>query len=127
MQEISKEFVLIYLKEGKNNLKSTHARLCFPIINRIYKKMSIGIKFPSIKVDKDLIIDGHHRYVASLLSGTKLDTIPYSKTSATVVIDWDAVILDTDDWDTEAKIKMLNEKDAEFNDIQIDKINKLLK
>ena len=127
MQEISKEFVLIYLKEGENNLKSTHARLCFPLIKRIYKKMSIGIKFPSIKVDKDLIIDGHHRYVASLLSGTKLDTIPYSKTSATVVIDWDAVILDTDDWDTEAKIKMLNEKDAEFNDIQIDKINKLLK
>jgi len=127
MHEISKEFVLKYLKEGKNNMKSTHARLCFPIINRIYKKMSIGIKFPSIKVDKDLIIDGHHRYVASLLSGTKLDTIPYNKTSATVVIDWDAVILDTDDWDTEAKIKMLNEKDAEFNDIQIYKINKLLK
>jgi uncharacterized protein (DUF1015 family) len=127
MQEISKEFVLKNLKESKNNLKSTHARLCFPIINRIYKKMSIGIKFPSIKVDKDLIIDGHHRYVASLLSGTKLDTIHYNKTSATVVIDWDVVILDTNDWDTEAKIKMLNEKDAEFNDIQIDKINELFK
>ena len=127
MQQITKEFVLEYLKESEKDLKSTHAKLCFPIINRIYKKMSIGIKFPSIKVDGDLIIDGHHRYIASLLAGITLDTIPSSKTSATVVIGWDAVVLVTDDWDTDAKIRMLNEQDANFNGIDIDKITELLK
>jgi len=89
--------------------------------------MSIGIKFPSIKVDGDLIIDGHHRYLASLLAQTTLDTVPSRKTSATIVIGWDNVILVTDDWDTDAKISMLNEKDANFNGIEIDKITELLK
>ncbi len=89
--------------------------------------MSIGIKFPSIKVDGNLIIDGHHRYIASLLAGTTLDTVPSSKTSATIVIEWDTVILVTEDWDTDAKIKMLNEEDANFNGIEIDKITELLK
>ena len=64
--------------------------------------------------------------MASLLAGTKLDTIPSSKTSATVVYDWDTVILFTDDWDTDEKIKMLNEKDAKFNGIEIEKITELL-
>jgi hypothetical protein len=127
MKQISKEIVLEYLKKSKIDLKSTHVLLCFPIINRIYKKMSIGIKFPSIKVDGDLIIDGHHRYLASLLAGTNLDTVPSSKTSATVVYEWETVILVTDDWDTDAKIRMLNEKDAKFNAIAIEKITELLK
>lgn len=89
--------------------------------------MSIGIKFPSIKVDGDLIIDGHHRYLASLLVGCKLDTAPSIKTSATVEFEWNKVVLDDDDWDTDAKIRMLNEEDAKYNGIKIDKITELLK
>ena len=89
--------------------------------------MSIGIKFPSIKVDGDLIIDGHHRYVASLLAGKALETVPSIKTTATVVSEWNAVTIDVNDWDTEAKIRMLNEEDANFNGIDIDEITKLLK
>ena len=56
-----------------------------------------------------------------------MDTIPSTKTSATVVFEWENVILDSDDWDTDAKIKMLNEEDAIYNGIEIDKINELLK
>ena len=89
--------------------------------------MSIGIKFPSIKVDHGLIIDGHHRYLASLLVGQKLDIAPSIKTSATIVSEWNDITLDTDDWDTEAKIKMLNEEDAKYNGIKADKITELLK
>ena len=89
--------------------------------------MSIGIKFPSIKVDGDFIIDGHHRYIASLLAGVALGRIPSIKTSATVASKWNTVIIDTDDWDTDAKIRMLNEEDANFNGIEIDKIFEILK
>ncbi len=72
MQLISKEFIHKFIKEIKIDLKSTHGKLCFPIINRIYQKMLVGIKFPSIKIDDNLIIDGHHRYLASLLANTDL-------------------------------------------------------
>ena len=89
--------------------------------------MSIGIKFPSIKADGDLIIDGHHRYLASLLAGLTLEIAPSLKTSATVHFEWNVVIIDADDWDTETKIKLLNEEDANFNGIEIDKISELLK
>ncbi len=89
--------------------------------------MSIGIKFPSIKVDGMLIIDGHHRYVASLLSGYTLDTAPSIKTTATIISDWEQVTLDDNDWDTDAKIRMLNEQDAQYNCIDIEKITELFK
>jgi len=73
------------------NLKSTHAKLCFPVIKRLYRKMKIGIKFSGIKVDGDLIIDGHHRYLASLLAGVCLEKHPSNKTSATKVLEWNMV------------------------------------
>lgn len=89
--------------------------------------MSIGVKFPSIKVDDNIIIDGHHRYLASLLAGKTLNIVPSIKTSATIVNGWNAVTLDTEDWDTDAKIRMLNEEDAKYNGIETDKISELLK
>ena len=61
------------------NLKSTHERLCFPVIKRLYTKMKIGIKFSGIKVDGDLIIDGHHRYLASLLAEICPESTPQIK------------------------------------------------
>jgi hypothetical protein len=51
-------YVVNYLLERKLELKSTHSRLCFPIIDRIYRKMLVGIKFSPIKVDEGIIIDG---------------------------------------------------------------------
>lgn len=89
--------------------------------------MIVGIKFPSIKIDNDLIIDGHHRYLASLLANTYLYTIPSNKTSATLVYDWNEVIFDDNDWDTDAKIQMLNEHDADNNNITLEEIIELLK
>ena len=89
--------------------------------------MLVGIKFPSIKIDDNLIIDGHHRYLASLLANTDLETIPSNKTSATIVYDWNEVVFDVNDWDTEAKILMLNEQDANNNNITLKEIIELLK
>lgn len=127
MNNISKETVSKLLLEHSIELMSTHSKLCYPIINRIYKKMSVGIEFPSIKVDGNLIIDGHHRYVASLLVGKKLNRIPSQKTSATIIYQWDSIVLASEDWDTDAKIRMLNEEDAKYNSIDIDKFIDLLK
>jgi ParB-like chromosome segregation protein Spo0J len=89
--------------------------------------MSVGIKFNEIKIVDDLIIDGHHRFLAALLANTKLETIPSSKTSATIVYDWNNIVFDVNDWDTEAKILMLNEQDADNNNITLKEIIELLK
>ena len=119
--------LLMKLFQGEDlKLKSTHQKLCVPIVLRIYKKMLIGIKFPSLKIHGDLMIDGHHRYLASMLAGIPLDTVPTGKSSATSVTKWSEVMLVLDDWDTEAKIKMLNEIDASFNGIAVELLTELL-
>lgn len=124
---ITKAFIEDFIKENEIELSSTHSRLCLPVIIRIYKKMAAGIRFPGIKVENKLICDGHHRYVASLLCNFSLDRIPAQSTSATTLVHWESVLFEEEDWDTPAKIRMLTEKDAEFNNITIDEIFALLK
>ena len=127
LKQITKEVVIDFIKKNEIELKATHAKLCLPIINRLYKKMATGIKFSNIKVADGLIIDGHHRYLASLLADFKLETVISSSTSATKITDWIAIDYVDEDWDTQAKIKMLNEEDAKYNEISIEKIIELLK
>ena len=127
MQQITKEYEETILKDQKITLKSTQKKLCFPIINRIYKKMKSGIKFSAIKVDENLIIDGHHRYIASIMAEVPLELSPSNMTSATTIIDWSQILLDSEDWDTTAKINMLNAIDAEFNNISFEKLDELTK
>lgn len=89
--------------------------------------MSAGIKFSSIKVYGDLICDGHHRYIASILANYSIGITPGNITNATKVINWESVSFEFEDWDTSAKINMLNEQDALFNGIPIENIIELLK
>jgi hypothetical protein len=124
---ITKEFLQNFLANNTIELQCTQAKLCIPIIDRIYRKMYIGIKFIGIKVDNGLICDGHHRYVASLLADFSIERIPAIRTSATIVTEWSSIQLIEDDWDTSAKIFMLNEQDALFNKIPIEQLDELLK
>ena len=89
--------------------------------------MSAGIKFSGIKIESNLICDGHHRYIASILANFPLERIPGTVTSATTVVHWESVTFEDEDWDTPAKISMLNAQDAEFNNIPIGEIIELLK
>lgn len=127
MEQISIELVLRTLQEDKIYLKSTQTKLCYPIIDRIYRKMMIGVKFPNIKVIDNCIIDGHHRYLASILANVKLEMDISFMSSAKKVNDWKNVVLINEDWDTAAKIKLLNEKDAKYNNIDLNQIVELLK
>jgi len=89
--------------------------------------MSAGIKFTGIKVENSLICDGHHRYIASILAKFPLERIPGSTTAATTTVDWKSVTFEEEDWDTPAKINMLNEQDAKYNNIPVEQIVELLK
>jgi hypothetical protein len=88
--------------------------------------MSLGIRFSAIKVENHLICDGHHRYIASILANYPLEIIPGNITSATRAVNWELVSFEEEDWDTPAKIKMLNEQDALFNNLPLHEFLKLL-
>lgn len=127
MKRLTKEFIIKFIAENNLEYQSTQSRLCVPIIDRIYRKMLVGINFTEIKVDSTYICDGHHRYIASLLAKYVINTIPSKRTSASQVTDWKSVEFDTEDWDTLAKIKFLNEQDAFYNNLSVDKLIELVK
>jgi hypothetical protein len=127
LKNITKEFIQNFVNNHEFELSSTQTKLCVPIINRIFKKMSAGIKFSSIKVENNFICDGHHRYIASILASFFLERTPSSSTSATEAVDWKSVIFEENEWDAPELIDFLNRQDAEFNDIPVEKILELLK
>lgn len=127
MDNITKEEIIKTLKESETVLITTHNKPYLPVINRIYKKMIHGLKFDDIKVCETLIIDGHHRYVSSIVAKIKLDQAKSAMTSATTTYDWMEVEFLQEEWDTADKIKRLNELDAAFNNISIEKIIEIIK
>lgn len=126
MEYITKEAVIGFIKSHKLTLSSTHAKLCFPITRRLYKKMRLGIKFAPISVHESLIIDGHHQYIATLLAGIAVEYVLGCSTAATTITPWNGVLFQDEDWDTPAKIKLLNKQDAHYNNITIKKLVELV-
>ena len=96
---ITKEIIADFIQNNEIELSSTHRKLCLPVINRMYKKMSFGIKFPAISVEKNLICDGHHRYIASILANFQRDRIPGNITSDITMVSWDSVSFEEENWD----------------------------
>ncbi|MNE30818.1 hypothetical protein D3C80_1243550 [compost metagenome] len=85
-----------------------------------------GIKFDDIKICENLVIDGHHRYISSLLAEIEIGKIKSLKSSATKEYKWNDIEFDENDWDTDSKIQYLNERDAEYNQIDIETINDIV-
>ena len=127
LEVITEDIIKHYLSKNCIVFKSTQNRLSLPIINRLYKKMKNGIRFDDIKICDNLIIDGHHRYISSLLAGFKIQTINSHKTSATNIFEWDDIRFLDIEWDTKDKIQYLNELDAIFNKIPVEKIIEIIK
>jgi len=63
VERVTKETIFEFISKNEIELISVHIKLCLPVINRIYRKMCLGIKFSGIKVENNLICDGHHRYI----------------------------------------------------------------
>lgn len=124
---IKNQTILEILSSKTLDLNATQNKLSIPIINRIYKKMKFGLKFDAIKVYNNLIIDGHHRYISSVLANIELERVTSSKTIATIEYNWGDVEFISEEWDTKEKINRLNEQDALFNNLTIEKIIEITK
>ena len=125
MKEITIDFVKAFVASNNIPFVSTQGRLCVPIVYRMCQKMAHGIKFDDIKVCGELIIDGHHRYLSSLIMKFDLGKVETNITSATTFISWDKMEFDEQDWDTPAKIEYLNELDAKYNDLEIEFVKQI--
>ena len=127
MNRITAKEISDYIETHSIELFPTQQSLCIPIINRLYQKMINGLTFDDIKVYNDLVIDGHHRYFSSLLANKNIGRVETHRTSATVKYQWHAVNFTDAEWDTEAKIKKLNEEDAAFNNIPLSSLLEMTK
>lgn len=125
MKVLDKTNILNTIANNPVKLRSTHDKLSLPLINRLYEKMVNGIPFDAIKVCDDLIIDGHHRYISSLLADLELETIKSQKTTATVAYDWAEVDFANEDWDTEDEILHWNHMDAKSSKLSLEQLLKL--
>lgn len=88
--------------------------------------MSCGLMFPSISFDDDVIIDGHHRYLAAHLIGFDLDRVQGIRSSAKLKRGWRSIELVEEDWDTPTKVAILDQRDAEYNGLTVNELTQLL-
>ena len=125
MTKIALETLLI---NGNIELNPSQNSVSFPIIERIYKKMINGISIrKGILVSEDLVIvDGHHRYLASLFANVELATSIAPLSLAKEMIDWEAVKVDDADWDSKKNIDKHNELDAYCNGITTEQLLELI-
>ena len=124
---IDKDLILTKLKECDQVLKSNHSQLSLPIIIRISKKMAQGLKFKPIYVNKNgSIVDGHHRYISSLIVDFELERVSDYPNGVLNDLEWENVEFTEDDWDTASKIRMLNKLDAEHNGMKIEEVQSII-
>jgi hypothetical protein len=125
LEKITTKYIKEFIEINEIPFAATQSKLCIPIINRLCQKMSYGIKFDAIKMCDNLIIDGHHRYLSSLIVGFNIGQVLSQKTSGTKSVEWNSVGFDENDWDTPSKISHLNELDAIYNGLDVEIVEQI--
>lgn len=125
MQELTSNHVRNLLDSGLLKLSAIQGEICWPIVHRIYKKMKIGINFDNIRVNGTRIVDGHHRYICSILAKVEIGMDEYPIPSTAVNFNWNDVAINEVDYENEEKIHEHNVRDAELNDVDISILNDL--
>lgn len=122
-----REQLVELMQSGKVELVATQAQVSFPLIERMYRKMMINVPFRAIQVHEKAVIEGHHRYLASMLAGQKMDQVPTPRSQAKQDVEWKKVQLLEDDYYTAARIKILNEEDAQYLGISVEALLERIK
>ena len=104
MDEITPEIVRAFLREHQFELFSTHKKVCFPILERIFNKLVQGERFEGIKVADGLIMNGHHRYICYKILEIEPEIINWTKNSNDEITSWNLIEVDVIDWETPREI-----------------------
>ena len=99
MDDITLEHLQDFIKHSSFELKPTQDKLCFPVLERIIKKIRRGAKFNPIHVVDNLIINGHHRYFCFCFLNLAIETTTWRRGGATVAKNWSDIVIEAEDWD----------------------------
>lgn len=108
MNEFTPENVQKFLRENEFEFSSTHKKICFPILKRIYDKLLEGKRFDGIKIEDAIIVNGHHRYICLKFLSLEVETINWTRSPSTEVIPWDLVEIDITEWESDEDIAKHN-------------------
>ena len=97
-----------FIKNTNHEYSTTHSKLCFFKIHRIYNRVVAGYgpQFGDIKVHEEskLIIDGNHRYIAYKLAKFSFGKINWCRNFSDVEKAIGNIEIDyTEDWDKNNK------------------------
>ncbi|MCI0922549.1 hypothetical protein [Sphingobacterium rhinopitheci] len=100
--ELTNEELLDFLKIHEFEHSTSHKKLCFAVVNRIYRRVKLGYTFGGIKVcrDKNIVVDGNHRYVAYSIAGIRIDVIDATSSICDFASGFADIYLEfLEDWD----------------------------
>lgn len=100
----------IICKKNKLPLFASQKEVSFPILYRIHKRLKEGKRFNAIQVDKDLIVNGHHRYVCLSILGIIIEQSAWARNSSSESICWTKIIVDENDWDTDKQREIYRQR-----------------
>lgn len=99
--ELTIKVVVDFIKSTNHNYKTTHSKVCFPIIQRIYRRILNGYRFGGVKFNDNLIIDGHHRYIAHELANIKFEKLKGGRSHSEEIKELNDLVIDIEqDWDS---------------------------
>lgn len=108
----------MYLESNQIKLMPSQKRICLPIINRMVRKMKSNIRFADILTCEGVIVNGHHRYIASLIAGVNIGMMTGGMPMLQLS-DWRQIEFAEEDWDTAADLMIINQRDASFNGLTL--------
>ena len=74
--------------------------------------MKIGVQFDNINIDKELLTNGHHRYICSQLLKKSITTNVWASPSQIIVYKWAEIEIDPDDWESKELVERHNQADV---------------
>jgi hypothetical protein len=84
-------------------LQTQQNAVSLPMINDYAKRLSNGEIPPAIKVDKGMIVDGNHRYIASRVVGVDIPQINWSGGNPNTFYNWSNIKFDPSYWSAGTK------------------------
>jgi len=74
--------------------------------------MKLGMNFKNIQCENDILVDGHHRYLCSILSKNEIGKRPYTAPRSAIKYEWKNLIIDQIDYDNDKARKKYNLQDS---------------
>ncbi len=102
MKKLTIEEVKTFIKNTPLNYLAIQPSVSFPILQRIHRRLQNGCNFSPIKINEGIIVDGHHRYICTLILERKVEEVPGGENATKqVTYEWSKVLVDEADFDTE--------------------------